>query len=210
MALLKSVFSTDASQVTLKLFLSRVNNPRSLALLCWSLNDCFAFLWTLSTFSESHWAMENQSWPSSVTVLICAEQCSNYLMIQTCFSFATVLCLHFFFSINRTAGLWQFLPVSWLSTKAILLIFQPTAFEWLAPCLWTCSLFNSKCIILNFFFFCWTASGLCPIISVDQHCLLGPLQAAEIFLFVVTNRRGLGFSLPALHFRLISALVRLH
>lgn len=96
--------------------------------------------------------MENQSWPSSVTVLICAEQCSNYLMIQTCFSFATVLCLHFFFfPINRTAGLWQFLPVSWLSTKAILLIFQPTAFEWLAPCLWTCSLFNSKCIILNFF-----------------------------------------------------------
>lgn len=57
----------------------------------------------------------------------------------------------FFFSINRTAGLWQFLLVSWLSTKAILLIFQPTAFEWLAPCLWTCSLFNSKCIILNFF-----------------------------------------------------------
>lgn len=151
MALLKSVFSADASQVTLKLFLSRVNNPRSLALLCWSLNDCYAFLWTLSTFSESHWAMENQSWPSSVTVLICAELCSNYLMIQTCFSFATVLCLHFFFSINRTAGLWQFLPVSWLSTKAILLIFQPTAFEWLAPCLWTCSLFNSKCIILNFF-----------------------------------------------------------
>ena len=60
-------------------------------------------------------------------------------------------CIFFFFSIHRTAGLWQVLPVSWLSTKAILLIFQPTAFEWLAPCLWTCSLFNSKCIILNFF-----------------------------------------------------------
>ena len=44
MALLKSVFSADASQVTLKLFLSRVNHSRSLALLCWSLNDCFAFL----------------------------------------------------------------------------------------------------------------------------------------------------------------------
>ena len=95
-ALLKFMFSADASQVTLKLFLSRLNNPRSLALLCWSLNDYFAFALNSLHILSIPLNDGDQSQPSSVTVLVCAEQCSNYLMIQTCFSFATVLCLHFF------------------------------------------------------------------------------------------------------------------
>lgn len=172
MALLKSVFSADASQVTLKLFLSRVNHSRSLALLCWSLIDCFAFI--LNSFHVLSTPLSNgdQSWPSSITVLICADQYSSYLMIQTCFSFASFLLV--FFSVNRTAELWQFLLVSWLLNKAILLIFHSIAFEWPTSCPWMYLLFNSKCIILNFFLF-WTASSLCPIIPVDQYCLVWPL-----------------------------------
>ena len=130
--LLKSMLSVDASQVILQLFLSTVNNRRSLALLCWSLIDCFAFI--LNSFHVLTTPLSNgyQSWPSSITVLICADQYSSYLMIQTCFSFASFLLV--FFSVNRTAELWQFLLVSWLLNKAILLIFHSLAFEWPTPC----------------------------------------------------------------------------
>lgn len=124
--------------------------PGPRAPLCRSLNDYLAFAVNSLHFLSIPLNYGDQSQPQlSVTAQIRAKQCSNYLMIQTCFSFATVLCLHFFLII-RTAGLWQFLPVNWLSTKAILSIFQPTAFEWLTPCLWICSLFSSKCTTLNF------------------------------------------------------------
>ena len=105
-------------------------------------------LWTLSTFSQSHWTMETRASPAllqfwSVQSSVAITSWYRHAFHSPQFSACT------FFNQQNCRAV-TIPPVNWLPTKAILLIFQPTAFEWLAPCLWTCSLFNSKCIILNF------------------------------------------------------------